>query len=365
MNIYDVDQTIKRIREKLDYQVYLTPLNFKEENNKFLDSYQSGKIYNPQYRYMSFKNSGESDNLDHIISYLKTDESSISEILLESVNSLSKEIVMYQTIGNNINFTESTICVYGRPNCDLLPVAIKELQNNLAVDSKENEIGATSLADVIKRRLSVYGFSWNVELLDNMASRVSVEPENRSVYINKYKNFTPNDIKRLIVHEIDTHVLRSENGRRVGFEVLASGTAGSLIHEEGLALYNEWLNNVQDVVTMRLYAARFIACCNIHLSFYDLFKMLISYGCSLEQAMYVVSRIKRGISDTSLPGGFIKDYVYYQGFYDIKVFLAHHPEAYEELYYGSISTKDIDVLKNDICDRRLRQAIILPIKSDI
>lgn len=365
MDIYEVDQAIKQIREQLDYQVYLTPLNFKEENDKFLACYQSGEIYNPQYKYMSFSYSGDSDNLERIICYLKTDESSIGRILLESVDSLSKEIAMYQTIGSNANFTESAICVHGKPNINLLPVAIRELQNAFVIDSKENEISAAYLAEVIKRRLSIYGFSWNVELLDNMASRVSVEPEKRSVYINKYKYFTPNDIKRLIVHEIDTHVLRSENGHRVGLEVLASGTAGSLIHEEGLALYNEWLNNVQDIVTMRLYVARFIACCNIHLSFYDLFKMLISYDCPLEQAMYVVSRIKRGISDTSLPGGFIKDYVYYQGFHEIKEFIVHHPKAYEDLYYGSISIKDIDILKNDIYEWQMRKAIILPIKSDM
>ena len=63
--------------------------------------------------------------------------------------------------------------------------------------------------------------------------------------IKKGVFFTANDVIRLQVHEIDTHILRCENGQKHGYKILSSGTSGSLIHEEGLALYNEWKNGVQ------------------------------------------------------------------------------------------------------------------------
>lgn len=364
MNKHKIDHAIKCMREALDYQVYLTPVNFREENEKFLEYYKSGKTYNPQYRYTVFLQNDDNEIINQIRKELQYSKSGIEKILLESINSLSNEMIMYRSIGNDSTFTENAIRVHGKPNCDLLQSAVLVLREKSAVGSDADEVSAASLATAIRKRLDTYGFSWDVILLDNMASRISVEPDQHTIYINKYKKFSPTDKKRLIVHEIDTHVLRSENGNRHGFEVLASGTAGSLIHEEGLALYNEWINNVQDNATIRLYAARFIACCKIHLSFYDLFDLLVNYGCSLEQTMYVVSRIKRGISDTSLPGGYIKDYVYYQGFQEVKHFLLCHPEAYEKMYYGSISLGDLDVLKSEIHNEWIHQGIILPIKTN-
>ena len=363
MNVHEIDHAIKSIRETLDYQVYLTPVNFQEENEKFLEYYKAGKVYNPQYRYKTFLQSDNDEIISQITRELQDSKSGMEKVLSESVTSLSNEIIMYRSIGDNSAFTENAVRVHGKPDCDLLQSALSVLLDQSTVGSDANEVTAETLAAAIKERLDAYGFSWNVVLLDNMASRISVEPDQHTVYINRNKKFTLKDKTRLLVHEIDTHVLRSENGSRRGFEVLSGGTAGSLIHEEGLALYNEWANGVQDNATIRLYAARFIACCKIHLSFYELFDMLVNYGCSTEQTMYVVSRIKRGISDTSLPGGFIKDYVYYQGFQEVKEFLLCHPEMYEKMYYGSISIGDIEVLKNEIDNELIHQGILLPIQK--
>jgi hypothetical protein len=54
-------------------------------------------------------------------------------------------------------------------------------------------------------------------------------------------------------------------------------------------------------------------------------------------------RVKRGLSDTSLPGGFTKDYLYLQGYYDVKEFASNHDVL--DLFVGKIGIGDVKLVK--------------------
>ena len=55
------------------------------------------------------------------------------------------------------------------------------------------------------------------------------------MYINKNRKFSDKDIKRLIVHEVGTHVLRTINGEQCGFPALGkAGVPSYLDIEEAL-----------------------------------------------------------------------------------------------------------------------------------
>ena len=367
MQLKQIDARLFQIRSELNYQQYLTPSNFTLENERFLHYYNRNIVYQPQYRYTKFVlKDGIYRELEECLLHLRKYhcEKGMGNVLLQAALSLKKEIMMYDSIGCDERFTSLSNEIYGLPNQAYLPLAKEILDNTHSENGKQDvRYDAEYLANCIAKRLKTYGLCWNIVCSDKMASRISVEPDERCVYINKNARFTLNDTVRLLVHEIDTHVLRCENGQNNGYHILASGTPGSLIHEEGLALYNEWKNNVQDPLTLRLYAARFITCCNMGQGFYELFDSLVKCGCNTEQAMYVVSRIKRGLSDTAKPGGFIKDYVYFQGFFEIKTFIEQHAEYYPHLYYGSISIQDLDLLKNEIDVVLVNGMMLLPGKG--
>lgn len=360
MDLRQADAAIKRVKDKLEYQVYLTPTNFAEENKKFLNHYLNGEVYNPQYHYRKFNKRINENALVSIETSLKFEKNNVANLLMQSLLSLKREIAMYRAIGDDDNFTRLAESVVGKPDFTMLPKAEEALKHTKTAQKECNMLDAECLKRAVANRIAYYGFDWRVKLLDNMASRVSVEPETRTVYICKNKKFSEEDILRLCVHEIDTHVLRAENGSRRGLELFCTGTAGSLIHEEGLALYNERKRGVQDGNMMRLYAARFIGCYFSELSFYEIFDKLIKYGCSIEQAMYIVSRNKRGLTDTSKKGGFLKDYVYFQGLYEVDSFLQERPEMYAALYYGSISIEDTATLRDDISKEINNGEVILP-----
>lgn len=356
----EVDAALSRVRKQLDYQKYLTPKNYNQENEVFLDHYRRGERYNPRYAYNVFD---PTDALRAVqsIDVGALDDSPVGHVLRSSYEGILDEIELYSHLGDNKLFPVLSRRVNGVPD---------ERYRSLALDAlneprKQEESGRAHTPDdlcrTMERRIGQYGFDWDVRVLPNMAARVSVEPDDHAVYINQKASFTASDIKRLQVHEIDTHVLRAENGHRRGLDIFSSGTRGSLIHEEGLALYNEERNGVTDPFSARLYAARFLVCLEIERPFYDLFDMLRQLGCDESLAIYVVPRIKRGLSDTSLPGGFIKDYVYFQGRLEIAEALEHNPALYRQMYFGAISLHDVRSLRQEIEQAEQEGALILPL----
>lgn len=352
------DTIISNIRKALNYQLYMTPVNFKSENERFIESYKNREKYNPQYIYVPI----DTKNLNELwneLAHFEQNDSGVSQIISKNIISLRNEINMYENIGDNERITDASILVYGNPDAALLGQAKDELKKPITSDNPPAKHDAFDLEKVISARLKKYGFSWNVVVQKNMASRISVEPEYNTIFINQNGHFTDNDLIRLQVHEIDTHVLRTENGRRHNLNIFSGDSPVVLKDEEGLALYNEHIHQVQDEYSLKLYAARFLCCCNIDLSFYDMYDMLISHGCSSEQSLYVVSRIKRGLSDTSLPGGYNKDYVYFQGLHDMMSALSNNIKLYRNLYFGAISIDDVKLLNIEI--EAYKNSMILPL----
>ena len=363
--IVEVDAALARIRQGLDYQKYLTPRNYNEENDLFLERYRRGERYNPQYTYNRFDPSATLDAA-RVVPVDELDDSPKARVLRTAYDGLLDEIEMYARLGDNDRFTDLSVRVHGTPAeryrghaLDVLSSADAEGDTADARSHTPEELRQTVLA-----RLGQYGFDWTVQILPNMAARVSVEPDDHAVYINQEASFTQSDVRRLQVHEIDTHVLRAENGHARGLELFSAGTWRSMIHEEGLALYNESSHGVSSVFSSRLYAARFLTCLDIDAPFYDLFDRLRQLGCDEYLAIYVVARIKRGISDTSLPGGFIKDYVYFQGQLEVAEALERDPSLYRSMYYGAISLSDVDVLRPEIERSEQAGEILLPLGLD-
>lgn len=354
------DLLMLETREVLDYARYLTPINYVSENKIFLYMYHNGEKYNPSYKYETFP--PFSDELLIRIKKLKEykcGDNPNELILQKSIETLMMEIMMYSFIGDDDHFYKYAVNLFGKPSNKYALFAKEVLQEEEPI--YESNVTSEDLKKEIDNRLNIYGIDWNVILKSRMASRISVEPNLQEIHINKNAKFSQRDLKRLLYHEVDTHVLRAVNGYKRGLNIYATGTPNSLMTEEGLALYNEFVNKVQDIKTIKLYAARYLACMYIDKDFYSIFNMLIEYGCSEEIAIYVVPRIKRGLSDTSNPGGFIKDYVYFQGMIEIKNAIEKNPDIYNKLYFGSISLDDVPLLQ-EIIDKTPESDFVFPIK---
>jgi hypothetical protein len=183
-------------------------------------------------------------------------------------------------------------------------------------------------------------------------SKVNIDPSYGVIKINPNERFTSLDLKRLLVHEIGVHYMRYYNGRNTGLRILEKGTSNYIETEEGLAAYVEELKGVASKAQMFIYAGRVIATFySLKKSFYDVFMILKHYGFKDEDAYKITYRAKRNLNDTSLKGGFTKDYVYFSGYYKVKKYAKKSKLKLRRLFIGKVNINDLRVLKKFIKTR--------------
>ena len=359
--IKEIDNFLFESYKKVNMYKYLTPINLLEENGKFLEKYESGIEYNPIYEYKNNINDYDSEFiLNTIFKYRKE----LEQIKFESNYNLllKREIKMLEDLENmiylskNIGIVDSEIDlyskkIYGEPNNELIEKAEIILEN----ESKENEVfnyNAKECKELFEGVLKEFNLNWDIKINKIQSSKINVIPEEKVININEKVMFSKNDLKRLVVHEIGTHVLRAENGSKQPYKMFSIECGRVLYTEEGLATVNEEEYDVLDKSTFRLYAGRVIAVSEcMKKSFYEAFRVLLNYFNS-EEALSIISRIKRGTKYTKNPNAFVKDYIYLDGYYKVKKFLETSEK--KTLYAGIIGIDEVDEINVLVKDGMLK-----------
>lgn len=365
--IKEIDDFLYKSYKKVNMYKYLTPTNLLEENSKFLEKYKAGVEYNPTYLYKDIKDVDVNTILNEIFKYrdelkkigFDSDNNQVLKREIRMLEDLENMIYLSNSIGNEDNNVEIySKKIYGEPDKKLIEKAKMILEK----DYKDREIyshNAKEVKGLFEQILKEIDLKWKINVNKVQSSKISVIPEEKVININEKVMFSDNDLKRLAVHELGTHVLRAEYGSNQPYKMFSIECGSALYTEEGLATVNEEEYNVLDKKTFRLYAARVVAVSEcINKSFYDVFKMLINYF-NHEEALSIVSRIKRGIKYTKNPNAFVKDYIYLDGYNKVKKFLETHEK--KSLYTGIIGLNEIDEINSMVKNGIIKQGDVLNI----
>lgn len=244
-------------------------------------------------------------------------------------------------IGNK-QFTKYSLAIYNRPNSKL----IKKAQYFLSIPYNDNDTFKVGKITIVKKFLDACAHHrFNCEIIEKeMVAKAAVNTAKKRVYFNSNHPFTETDLQRLAVHEIGTHIKRGEHARKQKLKLFSIGFQGYLQTEEGLAVYNEEQAGLLTPKVLRQYAGRVIAVdLSLKNSFSVVYSVLIEYFPP-EEAFAITLRSKRGLSDTSKPGGYTKDFVYLQGWYDIKTFIKNGGNI-KDLYTGKIGVQHVPYLR--------------------
>lgn len=370
--IKEIDDFLFEGYKKINMYRYLTPKNLIEENNKFLEKFKAGIEYNPIYEYEKNIDYKKSEEVLNKIFELRKE---IDELKIESELGIlvKRELKMLQDleyiimIYNNIGKNDKTIDlyskkIYGEPNNELVKKAMAILEKDYKIE-EECKYDAKECKELFKNVLKEMKLiNWNIKINEVQSSKISVIPEEKEIHINGKVLFSKNDLKRLIVHEIGTHVSRAENGSKQPYKIFSIECANVLYSEEGLATVNEEKYNVLDRRTFRLYAGRVLAVSEcMKKSFYESFKELIEYF-SYEEALSIISRVKRGTMITEKPNVFVKDYIYLDGYYKVKKFLKSSKT--DILYTGIIGIDEADEI-NMLIEKKIIKEMEIPNLQEI
>ncbi len=165
---------------------------------------------------------------------------------------------------------------------------------------------------------------------------------------------TQSGLDGILAHEVQTHLLRTHNQN---LQILPKSKSSLYIRtEEGLASLNSKF--VRHRVDFTYSSYRYLSCVWAqNESFAQVFAHFFQERhFNFDQSWHFALRSKRGLTDTSLPGGFTKDIVYLEGILQTLTWLLQPDNQVSDLYLGKISVEQVLEYKAHAC----RDGLILP-----
>ena len=324
---------------------YLKPVNYAEELKTFVK--KEGQ-YNPQFVYpaLAFDPTLVRSQVESI-HFPDTPEG----LLLEGKRTrILQELDLLEVVGKDVkSFTQASEVLYGFSEEYFLNLAEEKVRDRAQHILQEHAplLTADEVKKQVEDRLITLGLTeWKVELVTQLASRMAVSRARRTIKVLMGATFTERSLVAALLHELETHVFRAVNGLRQPVELLGLGTADYLETEEGMAVYNqEAFLTAQDEKYYHAPLSYIKVHHSLSLSFAETAEYLRRERgiTDLERLFTLVFRVKRGLGDTSIPGGFTRDMIYFRGYVRVAEYLAHGGSL-EALYLGKFGLKEMELV---------------------
>ena len=322
--IEHIDRRLHAILSRISFAHYLNPINIGSAYRKFLEGSSA-----PPFQYRPFSEAGEIQKelqslsppedhpfgvllrtkIEHILLFIKA----LQERTSESFDELARAQCWYPTI-------ESIKQQFPQRQRAFQTTNIRAYELKAFLHSaleKRNETG------------------WSIDLTSQMSARVLVQSAQKKILIQEEALFEPQDVPRLILHEIDVHAVRSSNGAQQRLHMFQTGLPFSISTEEGLAMVAEQKAGLLGANTLYEQSQLIWAIDKAkELGFRDLYEQLkIRVGPHMSWAICL--RIKRGLAKPEKPGVYAKDSIYLSGWQKVSHWLAQGGDI-SLLYVGSV-----------------------------
>ncbi|MFH1847173.1 MAG: tyrosine/phenylalanine carboxypeptidase domain-containing protein [Candidatus Omnitrophota bacterium] len=360
MNLHEIDKRLSGIIKDINFYSLLTPTNQYEEKQKFFKKHRNGQGYNPVFLYRKHDLTVYLKSLETLKAKLDTQDQ-LERLFKEKMDFAIGQIRLLQS--EDHAFTEISAELYGIPD----KVCLEEAGNILEKISTtgyvfpDETVTPCEMAVIFQKNLGIAGIDWEVILSDKIIPKITVSGKDKRVYINSRINYTREEVQRLKVHEIDVHVYRGANGDIQPFWIFREGLAGYDETEEGLAIILEEMSGCLRIDNRqeKIYAARALSVeYSIEGAFYDVFIRLKDFFPE-EIAYRMAERTKRGLTDTSLSGGFTKDFHYMSGWRKLRKY-AEEKKDIKILYTGKIGVEHVEIVEALISSKVLSPPCFVP-----
>ncbi|MFH1547593.1 MAG: tyrosine/phenylalanine carboxypeptidase domain-containing protein [bacterium] len=337
--------------------LYLVPTNLAEEREKFLNS----ETYNPHFTYRKANKRKNFEILDELsdLQEITNVDPELSKYFIDVIAAKKQASELLEAIGDDEKFAKISKERFGFPSDKLYSRVCKILRGrygsievvNRDTKMKERELGFDDIVAIFTKVFSVLGLDdWTIEGSKAIAaSEFRTTAKTKRIMIDPGIETNAERIKKTIVHEVMTHAVRSENGYSTGFDTFGKPNLIEYLDaEEGLALYNEELYGVLRNIDIKRKAAQTYAVyLSETMSFREVFKAMNAVYPK-RNAFATVLRVKRGMSETSRPGGYYKDVSYLRGFLKVRKFLKDNEVGYRNLYAGKIGLDHLYLVEEGI-----------------
>jgi len=344
----EFDQSFYDIVKTINILSAVNPANFDEQKQTFFDSRYS---IEPEFTYIGSKIDVFATKrrlfnlpLEHVL------DEDLEEMYFDTLNSYLDKVDQFNSIGSH-DFIYDTLRYFGEPTSKDVGNArfILHLPGNLEEEG-EALLDFEQIKGILVEFAESNQLSYGLKVEDNMIANALVSGTN--IKVNRHARLSLSDTNALAHHEIGVHLVTTLNARQQPLKVLEIGNPLNTMTQEGLAILSEYLSDNLTIKRLKILALRVVAVESMikEKSFRKTFLMLKEeYGASSQTSFAVCARIYRG-------GGFVKDYLYLQGFH--KMLIAYESEAnFKYLLSGKTS---IDYLPQ--ISRLIEKGILMPPK---
>lgn len=344
----------------------LTPVNYTQERDKFFKS----KIYNPVFSYNTRFNPLTFAEINHL--YSELDDIKLPRELKEYLFNYFDDL---KTLAKTVDSLGTEFFPYYSKKLFNYHTTIARQAKNvfpiINFEEKKNEemYDATQIAEAFKTTLIDTYHIPNVEIKIDSFNDHTIRVGKKRIIIGSGVRRYKKNVERLIVHEIESHVLQSMNiySKNNPLQKI-SGYADTLLYGEGIAVYNEFYTGTITREAYDTYYYRLKAVERLNKPFREIYDYLSSHLPS-KKAFVMTYRVKRGMKDTKQPGGFHKDALYLLGYKTIHdyisqgsrldfIFLSKNPELTSlMLRYNLIEATDVIMPKFLLKKKRPKPAL--------
>ncbi len=329
-----LDHTLCGVDKQISILSVLKPSNLEEEKDKFFAS----SDYNPTFKYPLPKI--DPAEIKKELQSLQIGRSTWGQIFAKKKEELINKLDLIESVGNDKEFTEKSLQLYGKPTETLVLEAQKLLEKKVAPIKKS--ITASQAKKSFEKILRKNNLNnWRVVLKKQLTSRCTIGKGN-TLLLKERARFSEKEIKKLIAHEIETHIFTAENGKQQKYQIFARGLANYLSTQEGLAIYNQ--NQVYKEGNRNFLLGTILVNKALQSSFREVFNLALRYVKEKEEAWSLALKVKRGTTNTSKPGGFTKNHIYLAGLRKIEEFIKKGGDL-TDLYIGKINLEELLLIK--------------------
>lgn len=336
-----IDSTLGHIDHELALLKFLKPTNLAEERQRC----EEDAHYQPQFVYRPLP--GDLADTVRKLQRLTPDDSSFGILLRRKRDELLSRVRLLEARGDAQAFTDQSFSLFGFPAAALIGEAEAFIASQPACDlpaPAKKLLPASKVAARFTSVLAEYGLhDWSVRVSSDVVADCVVGGS--SISIRESALFSEERVQSLIAHEIETHVLTSENGSHQPYDLLRRGCAGYLDTQEGLAVWNEE-RILSDTSDRKYHAAKTVlgVAKALDSSFVDLRRFFEELGFDASRALTKAIQTKRGLGDTSKPGAFTKGLCYFRGRQAIMQY-AESGGDMRKLYLGKVAVQDLDLIQ--------------------
>jgi uncharacterized protein (TIGR02421 family) len=305
--LIEFDSEFYNITKTINILNAVNPTNFDQQKRTFFDSHFS---IEPEFTY-------EGSKLDVFatkrrllnLPLEKVVDEDLTNIYSDTIDSYLDKVDQFNSIGTH-DFIYDSLRYFGEPTQKDIGNAkfILHLPGNL---NEENEeiLAFEEIKKILIQFAENNNLPYNLRIEENMIANALVS--GNTIKLNKNAKLSVSDTNALAHHEMGVHLVTTLNARQQPLRILEIGNPLNTMTQEGLAILSEYLSDNLTIKRLKILALRVVAVQSMikEKSFRKSFSLLKEeYGASNDIAFSVCSRIYRG-------GGFVKDYLYMQGFH--------------------------------------------------